>query len=204
VAEAALSALRSCRKTGAGAACVECGGAPPDAAADAGSTGCSAHPLLCQQCGGSSETEQCPRCEDEKCCETHAACQADAVCNAYRTCLVDDCKSGSLVGCIDFCEQRLPGGYAKFARRLACVTMNCLYECQAPDQPEPEVVCLRDHCTREYVDCELVGDCSLLSLCIGTCAGSSICIDQCKGSYPDGVERFGLLERCAIAQCSGV
>src|SRR5262245_20736794 len=56
-AEAALAALRSCRKTGAGAACAACGGAPPDAGGDAADAGCSAHPFLCQECGGSTDPE---------------------------------------------------------------------------------------------------------------------------------------------------
>ena len=178
--------------------------AVPDTATE--EAGC-VHPLLCQQCGTSPETNPCYVCEDEKCCDTYAACKADPQCDGYSTCM-NACAqdlSKTVTDCTSECDPKFPGGYDKFAERIGCIVMRCGPECGSPSSPC--LACWFAECAESYAACFVDEQCSRLQDCLDVCAvtgdGGIIgpqCKKECENRYPPG-DTSQLWQTCASQRC---
>ncbi len=110
-----------------------------------------------------------------------------------------ECTLGDQAQCVAFCDSAHPGGYAKFAVRLACLEVRCLAECSGPS---PCVQCMNDHCAKEYMDCQTNEACSRAALCVGTCSGSQQCFDDCITKNPGSQPAFDGYSSCSLSYCS--
>jgi hypothetical protein len=194
-AEAPYEQLARCVEQAERDACEQGGGAGEE----------NRHPLLEQECPGSTETNACFQCEDTKCCQTYAACASDPACSAFNQCM-KACTDPSLYACEVRCEGEHPGGLQKYAPRIACVTFRCGDQGQCSDEPRDD--CARciygDKCARVAVECDIDPQCHLLSSCWATCATfDGDCQQACIDSHPEGKARF-LESRECLAEACGI
>lgn len=186
------TALDSCRQS---ASCTACGAAP----SDAGDAGCSIA-LLCEQCPAAPDPDPCLQCQHEHCCNAYANCEADSACHAFRQCWLSDCPgSYTEAQCIEFCDQKAPGGYAKFAPILACGYMSCAKTCSLPACYD----CLAQHCAKEFVACEGDENCFRASECLAACGSTQKCLDDCAAKYPGSRDALLAEGQCAKNYCAG-
>jgi hypothetical protein len=196
---AELVALTACRTA---APCAACGrvasGDASDAPAPEGSAPPS-HPILEQVCAPSVETNECWKCEDEKCCDTHAACTAEPACGEYRECMLGCTERYT---CPVTCEKEVPAGYALFTTRLACVTVRCAAEC-ADLPPSPCEVCTNRECAVTYAACKTDLECARLWDCQTPCT-TAACRDACGARFPGALPSLEAFAACAANRCIDV
>lgn len=112
-----------------------------------------------------------------------------------------DCTLSDYAQCVDFCDSAHPGGYAKFAVRVACLQVQCLDACSGANAC---VQCKNDHCAGQYMTCETNEACSRAALCIGTCAGSQQCETDCTTQNPGSEPALDEYTTCALTYCTDV
>lgn len=175
--------------------CAACAGA-----VDAG----SGSDLLTQTCKPSTETDECFKCEDEKCCDTYAACVAVPACKQdLQPCLVA-CKSD--LACIAGCYDKYPTGVPAWARRTTCVSTLCASECNKGPVDACVACSTVNECRDTYVACHGDPTCFGVFECVRTTCPdvTEACLNQCaaKGT-PRAKALYDAWVACTVTACSG-
>lgn len=180
------------------ALCEACGGGS-DAGPDASS--CK-HPLLCQVCAPSSETNPCHHCQDEYCCESDQACRDDPGCLEYFYC-VQDCSADTLRECELACDDQVGAeNFLKFNIKLSCVRHFCGEPSECGVEPLSACeVCFNEQCAVETFACDSDPWCGRIGGCIAPCTDQA-CYDACYEQYAPGVPLFNASTECLLAECS--
>jgi|GEM_PF-3155217 len=160
--------------------------------------------VLDQQCGGSTETNACFKCEDLSCCKTYDACVAEPECKQGIQPCITTCKGDN--ACKSACYAAHPKGVAAWARRQACMSARCVTECGA--QPDACYECgVRTSCRESNARCAADEGCFLLKACLDqTCPSvTDACVDTCKSKVPaSAAALFDAWYSCISISCTGV
>ena len=196
-AEAALSVFDSCRKTGAGATCTECGRSGEGGSGGAGGQ-CTPPALLTQQCTPKGETS-CTNCVASDCCDSVDAVSHGEGAQVFNC--VDGC--GGDGPCLDACYDAHPGGVAAFAGLQACSYVNC----GAPEGPCGIKTncnqCRWSDCACEASRCYADASCFRLDECFGHCPPNDVdCANGCYAMYPDAQPLLSAMGVCLLNRCA--
>jgi hypothetical protein len=160
-------------------------------------------PILSQTCGASPETNTCFKCEDEKCCNTFQGCVDEPECKqVLQPCIV---ACGSDNACSAKCYADHPKGVAAWARRQACLLVNCVTQCGATLDPCYECAVMKE-CRDSTARCNADEGCFLITKCINaTCPSvTDACLKTCKAKVPaSAAQLFDEFTSCALLSCVG-
>jgi hypothetical protein len=171
-----------CRLDGGGVACATCGFAN----------------ILGQQCPASPETNECWKCEEERCCDTYNACKDDPACSQIAPCMQTCAQTDT--ACEENCILTHAAGMHLFGPRMTCIYAQCPAgnECGPIDSCS---ACISEQCSNSHQACYSNGECFLLEGCVGGCEGDATCVDTCMVTYAGGVAEFNLYAICALQKC---
>lgn len=164
---------------------------------------CGFASLLEQECPNPpTESEECPRCEEERCCDTRQACRDVPECVPFLHCLQACPVGAEEIACTQQCAIDLEPGIAAFAEKFACIIGNCNAECGDACSG-----CIAANCPNTHMACQADLSCYLLDKCFASCDGDATCASACLDTYPEGNELFTassicLLESCGV-ECGG-
>src|SRR5690606_32740720 len=107
--------------------------------------------VLGQMCaGGSTEVEECPRCEDERCCETRQACRDAPECLPFLYCIQACPQDDGSIPCHQQCAIDHEAGLAAFADKFTCIIGECNTECGGYACTD----CTAKSCPNTYTACQ--------------------------------------------------
>lgn len=195
VATRSRAAYDSCLQTTGPRACNECPKPPPDP------TGLE--DILGQQCGGSTETNACYKCEDLNCCKTYEVCANDPDCkNGVQACAKACGKDDK---CIGECYAKFPKGVAPYARKLACMSVRCVTECGGTIDRCLECAVMKE-CRDTNTRCAADAGCFLIRQCLTeTCPTiTDACLDACRAKQPASAGLYDAWFSCLAVSCIDV
>jgi hypothetical protein len=175
-----VSAVVSCRATGSGAFCEECG------------VGFSSDPLFHQSCvPGPAET--CEHCEKARCCETRAEFQGNPASRALHMCLkgcVKDKSSPPDFACQAVCRSKHRAGILTLEKHMLCAAVGCRASCAELTRQDRCALCGQARC----LDSQLAVSRSLDAL------DARFCVMQCENKLGTAIE---CLESCSLRFVKG-
>jgi hypothetical protein len=168
---------------------------------DAG-PGCP-HPLLCQNCPGSSTNpDACVACLQNGCCESIASCAGSSACVAIQTCLAA-CPSspvGAYWDCELACAEQHPEGYLLIRALFACIPYHCATECVP--QAATCLVCLNEYCAKPRTECFYDVECAHIIGCVAKCDANDIgCQSACAAQHPAAKPLYDAMIACTSNRC---
>lgn len=163
-------------------------------------------PLLQQSCPSSTNANLCHRCEEASCCENDNECSANAACSGFNRCIQDCVKKKSLHECNVDCDAAHPGGLAKYAPLLTCMTFRCSNDtCGDGPWDSCERCLYGTECAASAVACRGEPRCYLLSSCYAACdTFDRNCKRDCFDTYPEAKEQFEDSTACGLYHCFAV
>ncbi len=201
----AVSDVRICRSSEAGADCAPCG--VPKLDEDS---------VLTQAC----EPKQAPRgnvcrqCFFDKCCDTWDACFDGG--NPDCESLVVDCLAGCdeypIEGCVSACFDQHPESVSTYLEQQRCALLKCASDktgdqaCDASTRDDCEV-CMVEDCEASLNDLIQTEAGLLAWACLGDCSqadGGSTpsCIEACFDDHPSAVVELSAYGECISYLCT--
>lgn len=197
VAAAKLRAAFDTCVRGSAEACPACKVPPP-----------SAVDVLAQTCGGSTETNECFKCEDLSCCQTFQECVDEPECKQQlQPCLVGCKDQPDYDACKAACYEAHPKGVKGWARRQTCLLARCGVACNSGAPLDPCVECTTvTKCRDATARCTADQDCFLLDACVTSCqVKDDACIAGCKAKFSNQAGAlFDAFLACAVTSCLDV
>lgn len=203
VAAEGRDAIVTCRRSGAGQACAECGIGTTTSTGTGGSG-----PALCtmpaavdQTCQVAGTDMPCEACIQEECCDSYRAVFGSGptadLAQCWLACPDDDGD------CANGCYADYPDGVQGFGDYRACTEVNCEATGKCPSQHDTEcLTCQRTECTCELAACHADVECHTTVECLSNCpALDTGCGKACVDAHPNGAGVFELLGVCSSQNC---